>query len=246
MTSADAAPAPKAKPAGGPRDAVIEATMRLAAERGFADVTISDIARECGLSLADFRDLFPSKGAVLGAFGRKIDRAVLDGTAAETFASEPARERLYEILHARLNALAPYRAALQSIADWAAHDPLSATALNRETVNSMRFMLEAADIDSEGPVGALKLQGLAFAWKRVLDAWFAEGDMIHALSTLDRELGHGETLVDRAEDLARVTEPLRSLAHKLLDTVTGRAKRKPAHEPYDDDYADEEHPHASA
>jgi AcrR family transcriptional regulator len=114
MTSADAAPAPKAKPAGGPRDAVIEATMRLAAERGFADVTISDIARECSLSLADFRDLFPSKGAILGAFSRKIDRAVLDGTAAETFASEPARERLYEILHARLNALAPYRVALQT------------------------------------------------------------------------------------------------------------------------------------
>ena len=50
-----------AKPAGGTRDAIVDALLRLAARREFADTTISDIAREAGVSLADFRDAFPSK-----------------------------------------------------------------------------------------------------------------------------------------------------------------------------------------
>ena len=32
----------------------------------------------------------------------------------------------------------------------------------------MRFMLEAAGIEAEGASGAIKLQGLALAWARVL------------------------------------------------------------------------------
>ena len=61
-----------------PRDAVIDALMRLATDRPWDGIEITDIAREAGVSLATFRDLFPSKGAVLGAFSRRIDRIVLD------------------------------------------------------------------------------------------------------------------------------------------------------------------------
>ncbi len=166
-------PRVSAKPAGGPRDAIVEALMRLLARRDFAEVSISDIAREAGVSLADFRDCFPSKGAVLAGFSRKIDRKVLEGLS-DLHDAAPARERLYEVLRRRLEAMAPYRDALAAIMRWAQSDPLALSALNREVVNSMRFMLEAADIDSEGAVGALKLQGLAFAWARVLNAWFED------------------------------------------------------------------------
>lgn len=220
---------------GGPRNKVIDTTLRLAARREFGDVTLSDIAHESGLSLADLRDLFPSKGAIIGGFSRRIDREVLDGLP-EKPSHEPARERLYDVLRHRLEALAPHREALASVARWAARDPMTATALNREVVNSMRYMLEAADIDSDGPVGALKLQGLAFAWKRVLDDWFA-GDVHDALSTLDRELAKGERYVDHAEDLARLTRPLRDLASRLFDW--GERGR-------DDDHHHPHHPHHRA
>ena len=43
--------------------------------------------------------------------------------------------------------------------------------MNRLTVNSMRFMMEAAEIDSDGASGAFKLQGLALAWARVFAVW---------------------------------------------------------------------------
>ena len=87
----------------------------------------------------------------------------------------------------------------------------------------MRFMLEAADIDSDGPVGSLKLQGLAFAWTRVLEDWLG-GDIHDALSTLDRELTRGERYVDRAEDFARLTRPFYSFAQGLLGRRVRRGR----------------------
>ncbi len=217
-----------------PRDRVVDAALTLAASRDFGDVTLTEIAHEAGISLADLRDLFPSKGAILGGFTRRIDRQVLDALAGDN-SPDPARDRLYDVLRRRLDAMEPYRDALASIQRWAGRDPLIRTALNRETVNSMRYMLEAADIECDGPVGALKLQGLSFAWDRVLDAWFA-GDYSDALNTLDRELSRGERFVEHAEDIARMTQPLRDAAARLFDWKGFRAR--PA--------ADDDFPHSHA
>jgi AcrR family transcriptional regulator len=211
------------------RNRVIDATLRLAARRDFGDVSLTDIAHEADISLAEMRDLFPSKGAIIGGFNRKIDREVLEALADQD-SHDPARDRLYEVLRKRLEALEPYREALSSIARWAARDPLTGTALNRETVNSMRFMLEAADIDCDGPVGSLKLQGLALAWGRVLDAWFQDG-FSFALETLDREIARGERYVEHVEDIARITRPFTDMANRLFE-IGGLRRRHAA----DDDY----------
>src|SRR3712207_66334 len=86
------------------RDKAIDALMRLASDRPWDDIEIADIAQEAGLSLAEFRDLFPSKGAVLGAFSRRIDRQVLDGTS-DDLSEEPARERIFDVVMRRIDAL---------------------------------------------------------------------------------------------------------------------------------------------
>ncbi|WP_457796674.1 TetR/AcrR family transcriptional regulator [Methylocystis sp. S23] len=216
------------------RNRVIDAALRLAARRDFGDVSLTDIAHEADISLAEMRDLFPSKGAIIGGFNRRIDREVLEAVSTQD-SHDPARDRLYEVLRKRLEALEPYRDALASVARWAARDPLTGTALNREVVNSMRFMLEAADIDCDGPVGSLKLQGLALAWGRVLDAWFQDG-FSFALETLDREIARGERYVEHVEDIARITRPFADMANRLFE-IGGLRRRHAA----DDDY-----PHPSA
>jgi AcrR family transcriptional regulator len=238
MASEHASPGPEgrrdtagARSAGGSsREAIVDATMRLLGHREFTDVTISDIAREAGVSLADFRDCFPSKGAVLAAFSRRIDRKVLESPIGISMAG-PARDRLYEVLRRRLEALEPYRSALASIARWEASEPWNAAALNREIVNSMRFMLEAADIDSEGALGALKLQGLALAWGRVLGVWLNQRghDLSRALSALDRELDRGEKFVGQAEEIARFAEPFTSFASRLWKGRHRRRHRRHRH-----------------
>ncbi|MCC0003987.1 MAG: TetR/AcrR family transcriptional regulator [Methylobacteriaceae bacterium] len=208
--------APKAKPSDN-RDRIVDALMDLAAEQDFGDITLSMIAERAGLSLADFRDCFPSKGAVLAAFNRRIDRVVLDGATAD-MADETTKERLFDVLMRRFDALAPYKAAVESIAAWARREPLAAAQLNRIVVNSMRFMLEAAGVDTEGPVGALKLQGLALAWARLVNVWLADEDpgMAATMAELDRTLRRGDMLVARAEDVDRLTSPLRSLARGVF------------------------------
>jgi AcrR family transcriptional regulator len=199
-----------------PRSRIVDALMALAAERRWEDISISDIARQASVSLAEFRDHFISKGAVLGAFSRRVDRIVLDGTTGD-LDDEPAKERLFDVLMRRLDAMTPYKAAMQSIMEWAQREPLAAMALNRQAVNSMRFMLEAAGIDSEGPVGALKMQGLVFAWRRVLARWFSDDDagLAPTMALLDRELTRGGRFVARANDLHRLASPLRSIARAV-------------------------------
>src|ERR1700712_1554906 len=96
------------------RKAIVEAMMKLAGERRFEDITIRDIATEAGISLADFRDAFPSKGAVLAAFSRDIDRKVLNVPLGELCGSS-ARDRLLDVLMRRLDAMAPYPDALRGV-----------------------------------------------------------------------------------------------------------------------------------
>ena len=57
-------------------------------------------------ALADLRDLFPSKGAMLGGFVRRIDRLTLEGTPADLI-DQPARERVLDLMLRRFDALQP-------------------------------------------------------------------------------------------------------------------------------------------
>src|SRR6516225_10833010 len=83
------------------RGKIVDALMELAAQRRFEDISVRDICKAAGVSLADFRDAFPSKGAVLGGLSRRIDRAVLAHDSDE-LADQNPRERLFDILMRRL------------------------------------------------------------------------------------------------------------------------------------------------
>lgn len=197
---------------GSPRDRLVDALMELAAERRWQDIELTDVAEQAGVTLAEFRDLFPSKGAVLGAFSKRIDRIVLEGTDAN-LAEESVKERLFDVLMRRLDALAPYKQALRSIMQGVQGDPLSMAALNQLAVNSHRFMLAAAGIDTEGPLGALKVQGSVLMWGRVLDTWFRDEDpgLARTMALLDRELTRGGRIVSGLNDVCRMAAPFRAL-----------------------------------
>lgn len=202
-----------------PRGKIVDALMALAAERRFEDITIRDICKEAGVSLADFRDSFPSKGAVLAGFARRIDRAVLadDGDA---LADEAPREKLFDVVMRRLDSMAPYREALREVTAWLRRDPAAALRMNQYVVNSMRFMMEAAGIDVEdGPAGAIKTQGLAFAWIRILGVWLDDDDpgLSKTMAEVDRELTRGERAVAGVDRITSLATPLYGLAQVALD-----------------------------
>jgi AcrR family transcriptional regulator len=209
---------PTAAPPKSPKDAIIDALLELAAEREWKDISIPDIAERAGVSLADFRDAFPSKGAVLGGFARRIDGIVLRQTV-DDMKDETAKERLFDVLMRRLDAMAPYRLGLDGVAEWVRRDPLAAAALNQSAINSMRFMLAAAGIDTEGQAGQIKIQGLVFAWTRVLAVWFKDEDpgLAATMAALDSELVRGETLAARVDDADRLATPFKLVAQSLMN-----------------------------
>lgn len=210
-----------------PRDRIVDALMTLAAEQPWNDIEIGEIAREANVTLAEFRDAFPSKGAVLAGLARRIDRQVLQGTSGD-LAEEPARERLFDVLMRRLDAMAPYKRALRRIAFALRSDPLSLLALNGVALNSMRFMLAAANISTEGPLGNLKVQGTVIAFANTLETWFTDDDPAQArtMARLDREIRRGERFMERAEDARRLTAPIRALGPALFEGVRGSGRRR--------------------
>jgi AcrR family transcriptional regulator len=197
------------------RQAVIEAMLQLAAEFDWTEIELADVAERAGVGLSELRGLFPSKGAILSAFSRQVDQTVLDGIDPG-MASEPARERLFDTLMRRIDALGPYKASIARMARSFPRDPLTLAAWNRVVTTSMQWMLAAASIGSDGPMGALRAQGLALAWSRILRVWLEDEDegLARTMTEIDRQLRAGERWMARADDLWRLTSPFRHIAER--------------------------------
>lgn len=226
------------------RTSVVKALMRLASDRPWSDIELVDVAREAGVTLGDMRDLFPSKGAMLDGFTRMIDKAVIAGTT-EDLVGEPARERIFDVIMRRLDAMTPYREALRRIAYALRGDLASLSALNRSALNSARYMLGAAGVPTEGPLGFVKLQGLVIAQANVMATWVEDDDpsLAKTMAKLDQELGRGERVMERAEDLRRMAAPLRAIGQALMDG--GNRLRRRRDEPRRTDPLDDVDPAAA-
>jgi AcrR family transcriptional regulator len=169
-----------------------QAALNLAAERGWAGLALADIAAAAELSLADLYEVHPSKAAILEAFSRDIDRQVL--AARDEASGESARDRLFDVLMKRFDALAPHRDGLAAIARDAARDPLTMLCWARSLRHSMGSMLEAAGIVSSGISGELRIKGLGAIYLATLRDWFRDdtADKSRTMAALDGRLRRAE------------------------------------------------------
>jgi AcrR family transcriptional regulator len=184
------------------RDKAIDALMALLSEHSFEQIGLAEVAGKAGIKLSQLRAEFGSTLAILGAHIKDIDRAVLAGGNAD-MAEEPARERLFDVLMRRLEALAPYRNAVRSLMCSARRNPGLAFALNAMAVRSQHWMLETAGIRASGPRGALRAQGAALMFARVLSVWIddEEEGLDRTMAALNRALASGERWVGFLDDL---------------------------------------------
>jgi hypothetical protein len=141
--------------------------------------------------------------------------------------SEPARERLFDTLMRRIDALGPYKEAVRNISHALGRDALSLAAWNQVVVNSMQWMLAAASIGAEGPIGALRAQGLAIAWSRIIRVWLDDEDegLARTMTAIDRQLRSGERWMERADDLWHLTRPFRRMAECSMRRRSGLRDR---------------------
>jgi len=180
--------APTPTPAPSLRDRVLDAALTVSAREGWAAASLAAIAAEAGLSLAELYAEFRSRPAILAGLMARTDRRVLAGPAAD--ADEGPRERLFEILMRRFDALKPERAALQRIARGVSCDLPAALLTGPPLMRSMAWMLEAAGISTAGLRGRVRVQGLAMIYLSVMRVFLGDesDDLAKTMAALDRRL----------------------------------------------------------
>jgi AcrR family transcriptional regulator len=189
-----------------PRQRVIEAFLALLADKPIERVAFGEIAAGANLSLSELRDLFGSTLAILAAYMKEVDRAVLASDRAD-MAGEPPRERLFDVLMRRIEVLTPHKAAVRSLMRSALRNGGLALALNGLAVRSQQWMLTAADISASGSKGAVRAQGMALLFASVLRTWVDDDDpgLAKTMAALDRALARGERWSGWLDDLLRAT-----------------------------------------
>ncbi|MSP31673.1 MAG: TetR/AcrR family transcriptional regulator [Pseudolabrys sp.] len=192
------------------RDKAVDALMALLPEHSFEQIGLAEVAGRAGIKLSQLRAEFGSTLVILAAHIKDIDRLVLAGSdadkAQEDMADEPVRERLFDVLMRRLEALAPYKDAVRSIMRSARRNPGLALALNAMAVRSQSWMLEAAGIGASGPRGALRAQGAALMFARVLIVWVDDDKegLDRTMVALDRGLASAARWAGFVDDLCSI------------------------------------------
>lgn len=182
----------EASPASG-RDP-LDAFTVLVAERGYAGVSLRDVAQEAGLSFAELYRRYPDKPALIAAFMARVDSEVLDGTPRQSDPEETARDRLFDVMMRRYDALKPHRAFLRQLRQPLMNDPILALSLAPALRRSSAAMLEAAAIPSDGLAGAVQQDALAAIHLTVSRVFYGDesGDLSKTMAALDSRLKTAE------------------------------------------------------
>jgi ubiquinone biosynthesis protein COQ9 len=170
--------------------ALITAFFRTVGEDGWRRTTVAAAAHAAGLSLAEARARFPGRAAVLLRFGRLADQAALTGAMADG----SVRDRLFDLLMRRFDALQAHRAGVLGLLRALPRDPPTALLLSCATNRSMRWMLQAAGVPATGLRGRVQVRGLVAIWLWVLRAWERDDttDLSRTMAALDSALARGE------------------------------------------------------
>ncbi len=184
-------------------DHVIDAALGLAAAGRWGDLSLAEIAEATGLPISKVYPVFSSKQAILDAFSRRIDAAVLAESDPDS-AEGPARDRLFDVLMRRFDTLGPYKEGIGNLLFDQMRDPLAALCSLIQLRRSMALMLEAAGLSSSGLRGVVRLKGLSLIYLTALRIWLRDDseDKARTMAALDRQLRRAEALVNRCSGRA--------------------------------------------
>ncbi len=174
-------------------DTVISAAFDLAAERGWRSLSLADIAERAGVPLAELVERFPTKARVLAAYVDGIDSRMLAGSYDPR---ETARDRLFDVVMRRFEAMAPDRRALGAILRDSGDDPVLLLCGLRRFLRSMALTLEAAGLSSSGLGGLVRLKGLVAVYLSTLRTFLDDdtADLTRTMAALDKALLRAEGL----------------------------------------------------
>ncbi len=176
------------------RARVVDAALDLAEKGEWPDATMAAVAREAEADLGDVLAAFPCKSAIVHGLLARVDEQVMAAWRDTAFEDEPPRDRLFDVLMRRFDALAPRKAGVRALIEGLRDDPLAALAWGPRFLQSMAWMLEAAGVSADGARGALRVPGLGAVYLRAFRVWLHDDspDMARTMAALDKGLGRAE------------------------------------------------------
>jgi AcrR family transcriptional regulator len=174
-------------------DAVLLAAMELAATVGWRETNFQALSARTGLSLAQLRQLFPTRLHLLAGLDRQADEAVLAQPALDP--TDGPHDRLFDVLMRRFDALDPFRPGLRAL-DQRGETVLASPFLASGLIRSMGWMLESAGLARGGMAGVLQRRGLAVVWLATARVWLKDetADKAATMAALDRNLKRAHQL----------------------------------------------------
>lgn len=180
---------------GKPDPDLLTTAFELIAERGWRGFTRTELARRAGVSLDRVDSELPSRGALLSALGKRIDREMLAIEVSELDGLSP-RERVFELIMRRLEALRPFKAGLRAMGRERSPDLELVAHACCNAGRSVGWLLDASGVE----LGELRRAGagpvLALVYGRVFNVWLGDDseDLAGSMAELDKRLSQAETL----------------------------------------------------
>ncbi|GAA0582402.1 hypothetical protein [Caenispirillum bisanense] len=177
-------------------DRIGAAVFTVAEAHGWPRVTPAEVALAADLDVHEVLRSHPGHEALVDEAFRYTDRLALSGRT-EADPSEPVRDRLFDVLMARFEAMAPYRQAIASYLKGLPLRPFDGLYSAFRLGRSMALTLEAAGLSASGLTGYARIKGLAYTYLWVLRTFVQDDtpDLARTMAALDKALKNLDDLV---------------------------------------------------
>ena len=171
------------------------AALNLAGKGNWRELTLAKLAEATSKPLADFygASLWEAVDCVEEAF----DRAIADGGALDP--AQSVRDRLFDLIMRRFEAMEPHRAAVVSMETGVDRDPILLASVHQRHVRCARWVLALAGLEADGMSGQARAQGLGVIIGQARSAWRGDdaGDFAKTMASLDKNLRRAEEMFGR-------------------------------------------------
>lgn len=170
------------------------AALSAAGAGAWSTVTLTRLAAEAGRPLSDFYGA--SVGEAVDCVEEAFDRAIAD---APLDPGQSVRDRLFDLIMKRFEAMEPHRAAVLAMEHGVDRDPILLGAAHQRNVRCARWVLAVAGLEADGMTGNARAQGLGVIIGQARAAWRGDsaGDYAKTMASLDKNLRRAEEMFGR-------------------------------------------------
>lgn len=169
---------------------LLDAALGLIEREGWRSLTMGRFARSIGVPLSELYRRGYEKTAILKALIHRIDEVALSEAAGSGLESETPRDRLFDAVMLRFEALEPHRGAMRVLSRELGRDPVSVASILPDIRRSLAWTLDAADLDPTGFSGAFRVRVLGLVCWQSFQVWLEDDgrDLAKTMADLDRRL----------------------------------------------------------